>query len=274
MHQPTLLELMSLTDWTRFVPETLGLLIVIALLRGAIGEAFTAPEGMPHPFWIPVLLMSAQYGIMGGLFAVLAAGGLFLATELPAHSAIQDFYDYAAVAAVQPCAWFAATLVLGGLRTLHMHHAAALKEQLGETKEAAADLAERLEDAVSEIALLEYRIATDTATTMALLDALTGVDLTSRAALLASAPAFVRLATGFRTVRLYTNSFPLPQVVPGSVRVPIRAAEGAEPLGWVVCADPVHTEDAARAARRLKEVCRVLGNFVSACTEMADARET
>ena len=165
VHQPTLLELMSLTDWTRFVPETLGLLIVIVLLRNATGETSVGAGGMPHPLWIPVLLMSAQYGIMGGLFAVIAAGGAFLATDLTARSATQDFYDYVAVAAAQPCAWFAAALVLGGLRTLHIHNEAALKEQLGETKAAADDLAGRFEDAVGEIARLEYRIATDTATT-------------------------------------------------------------------------------------------------------------
>jgi hypothetical protein len=155
-----------------------------------------------------------------------------------------------------------------------MHHELALKEQLGETKAAADDVAERLDDAVGEIARLECRVATDAATTAALLDALAGVDLTSRAALLASAPAFVRLATGFRIVRLYTHSSALPQVVPGSIRAPIRAAEGAEALGWVVGADLENAEDAALAGRRLNEVCRVLGKLLSACTEIADARET
>ena len=152
VHQPTLLELMSLTDWTRFVPETLGILIVIVLLRNAAGETSIGAGGMPHPLWIPVLLMSAQYGIMGGLFAVIAAGGAFLATDLTARSATQDFYEYTAVAAAQPCAWFAAALVLGGLRTLHIHNEAALKEQLDETKAAADDLAGSFEDAVGEIA--------------------------------------------------------------------------------------------------------------------------
>ena len=271
VHQPTLLELMSLTDWTRFVPETLGILIVIVLLRNAAGETSVGAGGMPHPLWIPVLLMSAQYGIMGGLFAVIAAGGAFLAIDLTARSATQDFYDYAAVAAAQPCTWFTAALVLGGLRTLHIHNEAALKEQLGETKAAADDLAGRFEDAVGEIARLEYRIATDTATTATLLDSLAGVDLTSRAALLTSAPAFVRLATGFRIVSLYTHSSALPHVVPGSIRAPVRVAESPEALAWVVCGDPQNPAEVALAERRLNEVCRVLGNLLSVCTEIADA---
>ena len=274
VRQPTLLELMSLADWPRFVPETLGLLVVISLLRTVMSDGSMAAVGMPHPFWIPVLLMSAQYGIMGGLFAVLAAAGAFLAFELPAPSATQDYYDYAAVAAAQPCAWFAAALVLGGLRTLHMHHEAALNEQLDETKAAADDVAERLDDAVAEISRLERRIATQTATPAAFLDAVAGIDLTSRAALLASAPAFVCLATGFRTARLYTHSSAAPQVMPESVRAPIRHAEGAEAIAWVVCADPENVEDAALVAHRLDKVCHVLGKLLAASTETADASRT
>ena len=91
--------------------------------------------------------------------------------------------------------------------------------------------------------------------------------------MLASAPAFVRLATGFRTVRLYTSSPTLPPVVPGSIRAPICAAEGTEALGWAVGADPENAEHAVMTARRLNEVCRVLGKLLSACSEIADAHK-
>jgi hypothetical protein len=282
--QPTLLELMSLTDWSRFVPETLGLLAAIAVARGMLGEAAVGPGSMPHPFWIPVLLMSAQYGIMGGLFAVLAAAGAYFATELPVQSASQDFYDYAAIAAAQPCAWFAAALVLGGLRTLHMHHYAALEEQLCETKAAADDLAESLGAAICEIGLLERRIGTDTATTAALLDALVGIDLSSCEALLATAPAFVRLGTGYASVS-FEPVDPNPavhgsprtppsvssQLPAGSVRVPLSAGTSSQPLSWLVCAGLSESRDAALAARRLLEVCRVLDKLVCACPDVARA---
>jgi len=282
--QPTLLELMSLTDWTRFVPETLGLLVAIAVVRSMLGDATAASGSMPHPFWIPVLLMSAQYGIMGGLFAVLAAGGTYVATELPAQSASQDFYDYAAIAAAQPCAWFAGALVLGGLRTLHMHHYAGLDEQLRETKAAAEDLADRLGAAIGEIGLLERRIATDTATTAALLEALVGLDLSSRESLLATAPAFVRLATGYASVSfeppdrdavVHLSRSISPSVSwhgsTGSVRVPLRAAASSEPLSWLVCAQCSESQDAALAARHLNEVCRVLDKLVRVCPEVGRA---
>src|SRR4051794_9088420 len=75
--QPPLTEIMSLSDWPRFVPESLGLLVVISLVRMAMPGGPAGLENMPHPFWIPVLLMSAQYGIMGALFATTAATGVF-----------------------------------------------------------------------------------------------------------------------------------------------------------------------------------------------------
>src|SRR6185437_594076 len=106
----------------------------------------------------------------GGLFAALSASLLFFATELPAQSAAQDFYDYAAFAAAQPCVWLTAALVLGGLRTLHIHHQARLEERLEDIKATAEELAEQLAGAAGEMALLEQRIAGDTATTSVLLD--------------------------------------------------------------------------------------------------------
>jgi hypothetical protein len=103
-----LIDIMSLSDWPRFVPEALGLLVVISLVRMAVPGGPAGLDSIPHPFWILVLLMSAQYGIMGALFATLSATGMFFANELPAQSAAQDFYAYAGIIAVQPCAWFAA----------------------------------------------------------------------------------------------------------------------------------------------------------------------
>ena len=129
--EPSLVEMMSLSDWCRFVPETVGLLVVILVIRAVLPGGSLG--SMPHPFWIPVLLMSSQYGIMGGLFATLAATALFFVSGLPVQSATQDFYAYAGIVAAQPCAWFGTALILGGLRSLHIHHQTELQERLDQT---------------------------------------------------------------------------------------------------------------------------------------------
>src|SRR5579871_6905471 len=62
----SLADILSLTDARRFVPESLGLLLLIGLMQIWLTHGVVGPSSMPHPFWIPVLLMSGQYGIMGG----------------------------------------------------------------------------------------------------------------------------------------------------------------------------------------------------------------
>jgi hypothetical protein len=203
LRQPSLTEIMSLSDWPRFVPESIGLLVVISLVRTALPGGPVGPGSIPHPFWIPVLLMSSQYGIMGALFATLAATGVFFATELPAQSATQDFYAYAGMIAVQPCAWFAAALVLGSLRTLHIHHHGELQERLDQTGLAAEDLADGLEGAVSEIERLEQRIAADSTTLASFLHSLAKLELRDRRSLLVSIADVIRYGVGVTSFTIY-----------------------------------------------------------------------
>jgi hypothetical protein len=302
VRQPSLLELVSLEDWPRFVPETLGLLLVIAFIRYIMDASSPGASSMPHAFWIPVLLMAAQYGIMGGLFAASSASLLYFAIELPAQSAAQDFYDYAAFAAVQPCAWFAAALVLGGLRTLHMHHQTRLADRLEETEAAAEELAESLTGAAREMDLIEQRIAADTATTSVLLGAFAEADLSSRQALLASFARVFRHGAGADSFAVYLwdgdrfaprfgfeDGAPIPRAalaslaqLPGGpsecgsgqtaapdlpLRVAIRISDAAKPIGCTVCTRLAPGQSPIIVVRRLKEVCRVLAKLLVVCPE-------
>ena len=199
----SLTEILSLSDWWRFVPETLALLAVIWAAGLWLAGGVSAAGNMPHPFWIPVLLMSSQYGIMGGLFATLAATAAFFFTGLPPQSASQDFYAYAGVVAVQPCAWFATALALGGLRTLHMHHQNQLQEQLDQADVVAGELADGLERAIQEIERLEQRIATDYGTLTSFLHSLSKLELDSHRALVGSMVDVIRFAVGATNFAIY-----------------------------------------------------------------------
>jgi hypothetical protein len=128
--EKALTSALSLSDWRAFVPESLGLCLVIWYFRTLIPGSDIGAGSLPNPFWIPVLLMSGQYGIMGGLFATVAASAMLLISGLPVRGATQDFYAYAGIVAAAPCAWLATALILGGLRTLHIHHQTDLQEQL------------------------------------------------------------------------------------------------------------------------------------------------
>jgi hypothetical protein len=204
-HERSLTEMLSLSGWRWFVPESLGLLVVISLVRAALVDGPGSAGSMPHPFWMPVLLMSGQYGIMGGLFAALAAIVAFFVSGIPAQSATQDFYAYAGIVAAQPCAWFGTALVLGGLRTLHIHHQTELEERLDQTGLAAEELADGLERAVSEIERLEHRIATDCSTLASFLHGLANVELSDRRSLIAGIAEIVRDGVGAVSFTIYLN---------------------------------------------------------------------
>lgn len=302
VRQPSLLEIVSLEDGPRFVPETFGLLLVIAFMRYMMDASSPGASSMPHAFWIPVLLMAVQYGTMGGLFAACSASLLYFATDLPTQSAAQDFYDYAAFAAAQPCAWFAAALVLGGLRTLHMHHQARLVDRLEQTEAVAEELAERLTGAAREMELTEQRIAADIATTSVLLSAFAGADLSSRQALLASFAHIFRHGAGADSFAIFLwngdrftlhfgfeGGAPIPQAalaslpqLPGGLsecgsgntaapqlplRVAIRISDTVKPIGCMVCSRLAPGQSPVTAAHRLNEVCRVLAKLLVVCSE-------
>ena len=203
-HDRSLVEMLSIADWRSFVPETAALLVAIWLVRAALPAGFSAP-GMPHPFWAPVLLMSCQYGVMAGLFATLAATAAFFLGGLPDRSAAQDFYAYAAVVAGQPCAWFGTALILGGLRTLHLHHQAQMQAELEHTVSSAEDLADGLERAVGEVARLERQIATQSSTLTSFIHSLARIELSDRASLAVGVADLVRHGVGATTFTVYVK---------------------------------------------------------------------
>ena len=301
LHEHSLTEMLSLTEWRWFVPETLGLVLIILWLQAKLPEGTSGAGAMPHPLWIPVLLMCSQYGIMGGLFATLAASAAIFCSGLPPQSASQDFYAYAGLVAAQPCAWFASSLILGGVRSLHIHNQSALQERLEQSQEAAEDLADNLERAIEEVGRLEQRIASDSSTLTVFLHGLAKLELRDPLALLASIADVIRYGVGAASFAIYLDGghglapclgiedgarvkpnalAPVPPEVAsapaGAHRVgtasdlvwaPIQARDGAGLLGVVVCRRLLPSRDPAIAARRLNEVCCVLAVLLSACSE-------
>jgi hypothetical protein len=143
---------------------------------------------------------------MGGLFAALGDTMVFAINGLPSQSVSHDFYAYAAIVAAQPCAWFATALVLGGLRTLHIHQYNVLQGQLDRTEIAADDLAKGVEDAAAEIRQLEVRIASESDTRANLLHSLSNLDVSSGRAIVDSVCDFIGYGVGATSFALFLRS--------------------------------------------------------------------
>jgi hypothetical protein len=101
------------------------------------------------------------------MIATVAASVLYL-FRLSPPSGAQEYYAYAGMVAVQPAAWLATALVLGGLRNLHIHQSAELADQIAACRRRANDLSDALERATAEISALERRIALDMSSVAAL----------------------------------------------------------------------------------------------------------
>jgi hypothetical protein len=194
------LKMHSFAGWRRQAVETLVFLAIIAVLRHVFRSAEVL--GLPHPYWLPVLLAACQYGVRGGLIATVAAALLYL-FELSPPSAAQDFYTYAGTVAIQPAAWLATALVIGGLRDLHIHQYTELADQLAASRRSASDLTDGLDRAVGEINALERRIAFDMSSVAALSRSLSQIDLSDRRSAAAGLGELFRVGAGVRTFTVY-----------------------------------------------------------------------
>jgi hypothetical protein len=157
-------------------------------------------------YWIPVILLTAQYGSRGGLLATVAATAANFAQHWPSRLAAQDFYDYAGALALQPCAWLIYALVLGGLRDLQRSRADATAAELATTREGAGTIGEGLEAALAEIAKLERRMASDRATLDAFIAALSEIATRGDDDFLQSFMELVQAATGADHIMLFLRA--------------------------------------------------------------------
>ncbi len=199
--EPRLVEILALTHWRKSLAETVPLLALATLLQRWLGGLDAIP-GVPHPYWLPVLLAASQYGMSAGLVTTIAASLLYW-LELSPASAAQDYYAYAGSVAVQPALWLATVLVLGGLRNLHLHQSEEIVDQLAASERRETDLSGALERALAEINALEQRIAADMSSVAALSRALSLLDLSDRHTAAATYAEVFRAGTGATAVTIY-----------------------------------------------------------------------
>lgn len=106
------------------------LFLVLMIIEWIIPGAASLAQIAPHPFWVPVILLSVQYGSRTGLVVAAVATGLsWLAGWLPQTSQ-EDFYTYSLRVCREPALWIGAALIIGGLRNRQIDERLALEERL------------------------------------------------------------------------------------------------------------------------------------------------
>lgn len=143
-------------------PWILELVIVFAILlliaaATPIGANFGSIS--PHPFWIPVLLLSSQYGTLPGITAAVVAMALHWLAGAPPPAGGEDIYDYLNRVWREPMLWPVAAVVLGGFRAQQAEKTEALRSRLVERDAKLRAIASQAEELRSHCEALERQIA-------------------------------------------------------------------------------------------------------------------
>src|SRR3954447_11674816 len=106
-----------------------GFFVVALLIDHAFLDGNRFAGVQPHPFWIPVVLLSLQFGTNAGLLAVLTAGTCLLAGNLPEQMLSEDRFSYLLHLSTHPLLWLATALVIGEMRSRQLRSAHELLEE-------------------------------------------------------------------------------------------------------------------------------------------------
>lgn len=87
----------------------------------------------PHPFWIVVLIIAAQYGTAEGIVAAIAATLFYLVGNIPAQAEGMSHYDWLFSISINPILWLVGGWILGELRQRHIRERNLLAREVEES---------------------------------------------------------------------------------------------------------------------------------------------
>lgn len=125
-----------------------AVLLAAELLRPG---SLDAAQTWPHPFWLPVIYLTVQYGSHAGVAAAAIATALLLSVVQPERSSIHDLYEHNLSLLLEPALWLASALTLGQItdrrhrdRNVLEERVAFLIAQRNRVAEHACELQERV----------------------------------------------------------------------------------------------------------------------------------
>lgn len=117
-------------DWPRAAFDA-GLMLIV-LLAGALlfDSSLGQSHPWPHPFWIPVIYVTVQYGTQCGVATAAVATALLLAVVQPERPASLDLYEYNLSLLLEPTLWLLSALTLGQISDRRAAETRELKQRL------------------------------------------------------------------------------------------------------------------------------------------------
>jgi hypothetical protein len=121
--------------------------------------ATTVTASYPNILWFPVVLLALAHGVAAGLAAAVIATALQYLGGLPPASMVDDMYAYIARISAEPVGWTCAALLIGHVRSRQIASSTQLQEQLGESTQRCAALAELCDQLRQRTDFLERQMA-------------------------------------------------------------------------------------------------------------------
>lgn len=147
------------------VLPTLTAIIELIVLFGLIIGLDVLLDGVdiaamqPHPFWLPILVLSLQYGTVSGLLAAGVACALSALQGFPAQEVGENYFAYFVRVWGQPMLWIAVAVVLGQFRLRQIEAKRSLLRSLHELEGQRIALADYAENLRARCDRLEQEIA-------------------------------------------------------------------------------------------------------------------
>ncbi len=117
------------------IVEALGILVILTLVDAFFFQGNRFWDANPHPFWIAVLLLAAQYGTNEGLLAAALATIFYLVGNTPAAPEGVNHYDHLYSISINPILWFVVGWIVGELRQRHVRERDELRRAIAESSQ-------------------------------------------------------------------------------------------------------------------------------------------
>ncbi len=154
----------------------LAILVVLIVFADWAFPAIGFATLEPSPFWLPVLLLSLQYGTVAGLLAAAAATAAYVFNGVAEQAVGENFFSFLLRIWALPILWIGVALVLGQFRLRQIAAKQELRQDLTKRSIEAQTLAGYAKDLEARCQRLERQLTTRSpASAKPVLDALTSL---------------------------------------------------------------------------------------------------
>ncbi len=139
--------------------ELAAFLVAAAAIDMWLLQPGTLASLKPHPFWIPIILISLQYGTIDGLVAVAACTMTLWLLDWPKPDANEDYFIYLSRTLNEPMLWLGSAILIGEFRLRQISEARRLRTSCDRIDNERKLLAAHLTVTYGRVERLELQLA-------------------------------------------------------------------------------------------------------------------